>query len=262
MKTNRITSLPQYGVLEISGPDAPSFLQGQVTCHIEELPVNRVQLGGHCNIKGRLQSLFFIVSLPEQEIPTFYLIMPREMIPYALKSFKKYALFSKVNFIDQSDTLRIKGVFGDFSGENTPHWQWLGMPLRWISFYDINQEKLPDLSQEWDLADTEMGLPMVYAETIDKFLPHHLNCVEWEGVSFNKGCYLGQEIVARMHYKGNIKKHLYKKRVPLSVPLKPGIEFENGIIVRSIPFENNQLILTVMDDSTAEINGYLPSKNA
>lgn len=259
MKTNRITSLPQYGVLAISGQDAPSFLQGQVTCHIEELPINRVQLGGHCNIKGRLQSLFYIVSLPEQETPTFYLIMPREMISYAIKSFKKYALFSKVSFIDRSDTVQLKGTFGDFS-ENTPYWQWPGMPLRWISFCDT-KETLPDLSQEWDVADVEMGLPMVYAETIDKFLPHHLNFVDWEGVSFNKGCYLGQEIVARMHYKGNIKKHLYKKRVPLLPPLQAGMEYENGIIVRSIPFENHQLILAVMDDSTAENTGYVPSKN-
>lgn len=103
----------------------------------------------------------------------YYLQMPRELIPIAMNALKKYAVFFKVTLIDASD-----------------------QPI--LLTHHI---KNPDIL---------LGIPAIYPETSGKYLPHELNLPNLNAVSFKKGCYTGQEIIARMHYRGKLKTHLYQ----------------------------------------------------
>lgn len=255
-----MTTLPNWGLLEITGPDAKTFLQGQITCNMNELSTNKVQLAGHCNLKGRLESLFYIMSSDQlEDFPTYTLMMPRNMISHAIKQFKKYALFSKITLTDRSDTMPLIGVFGKNENPAPPLKMFPGNDHRWIM---ISQDTMTfDATPlQWEVADLQAGFPMIYPETIDTFLPHHLNLDNLGALSFNKGCYLGQEIIARMHYKGNIKKHLYKKLVSLPNSFLPGSSIEKGILVRSALLDKDHLVLAVMEDITALEQGWLTCK--
>lgn len=103
---------------------------------------------------------------------TYCLQMPYEMIPVALLALKKYAVFFKVTLTDATDI-----------------------------FSDINDDKI---------ADIKKGIPAIYPETSEQFLPHDLNLHQLGAMSFTKGCYTGQEIIARMQYRGKLKNHLYQ----------------------------------------------------
>lgn len=263
MHIDSMTALPNWGLLEIAGPDAKTFLQGQITCHMGELPSDKAQLAGHCNLKGRLESLFYIFEL-DSSVPIYVLMMPRTMISHAAKQFKKYALFSKITITDRSDTMPLIGIFGKTaSSDRVRHFP--GNDHRSImichNIEAFNTYTPPDLSLQWEQADIEAGFPMIYPETIDTFLPHNLNLDDLGALSFNKGCYLGQEIIARMHYKGNIKKHLYKNSVNLPTPPLPGSPISDGILVRCLLLDNHTLALAVIEDFTAHQQGWFACKN-
>lgn len=253
MQLECMTALPQWGLLEIAGSDAKTFLQGQITYHMGELSPDKAQLAGHCNLKGRLESLFFIMVKGDN---VYSLMMPREMIPHAIKQFKKYALFSKVTFTDCSESMPLIGVFGQqelhLPSENYTVRQFPGEDHRRIVIcHDIDSFVIyhpEDLSLQWEKIDIEAGFPMIYPTTIDTFLPHHLNLDALGAISFNKGCYLGQEIIARMHYKGTIRKHLYKKSVDFPTTPLPGASLPEGTLVRALRQDNSYLILAIMKD--------------
>jgi folate-binding protein YgfZ len=128
-------------------------------------------LGGYCNIQGRLVSIFHLSKQVWKEVEGYWLICPLDILESTLNTLKKYAVFSKVTFEDITESV------------------------------DIDTSKT--LEQ-----DILAKIPSLSAKTQALFLPHHLNLPQLGAVSFNKGCYLGQEIVARMEYKGKIKKHL------------------------------------------------------
>ena len=263
MTKGRYTLLPQWGILEISGADAKTFLQGQITFHMDEVHANKAQLAGHCNLKGRLQNLFYLLqsSLCSS---TYFLLMPKTMILPASKAFKKFALFSKVNFIDQSEILVHIGVFDEISHAELPHWEYPGHSPRWMTLVEkakLDTLSLIDISAQWEHQDVNEGFPMVYPETVDMFLPHHLNLDLLGAISLNKGCYLGQEIIARMHYKGNIKKHLYKITMNDEHTLTPGCSYGQGIVVRDAKLDNHHLVLAIFDDLVAENEGYVSCRN-
>lgn len=288
MTTNGITTLPQWGVLGLSGQDVKSFLQGQVTCQINEVTLTQSRLGGHCNLKGRLQSLFQIVLVENQVNPLYLLIMPRENVLQARQQFKKFAFFSKVTFTDLTESMPLIGLCANNTpwsalsiaacqtgslptGEYTVR-RLLGKETRFeiiCHSQSVFEALWPQLEKnhititpnQWDEFDCTAGLPTIFPETADKVLPHHLNLVALGGISFDKGCYLGQEIIARMHYKGKIKKHLYLASVQSNNAPTPGdpIYVENapgssqpGIVIRTAPISNGFHMLIVLDDSDAD----------
>jgi tRNA-modifying protein YgfZ len=287
MTTNGITPLPQWGILGLSGPDAKAFLQGQITCNLEEVTLTQNKLGGHCNLKGRLQSLFQVLLVEQQGAPLYLLIMPIENLTQATQQFKKFALFSKVTFTDLTKTMPLIGLCSD----NTPwsdlalnhcHTETLSMgqytvrrligkiarfeiichspsvfESLWSTLKKTHHEITPN---QWDEYDILSGIPTIYPQTADKVLPHHLNLVALGGISFDKGCYLGQEIIARMHYKGKIKKHLYSAFVksaskpqagdPILVEEAPESS-QPGIVIRTACIKNGYHVLIVLDESDA-----------
>lgn len=190
----RFAILAQFGCLAIEGPDAQRFLQGQLTCDVPAPGTAHNRLGAHCNPQGRVVSLFYLVPTTDG----YFLVMPKTLIPIAMNALKKYAVFFKASLRDASEEDTVIGSFDDLSVS-------LAAPSA-INFSLMNNDEWTE--NKWHLANIEHRIPRLYPETSGRFLPHELNLITLNAVDFDKGCYTGQEIIARMHYRGKPKSHL------------------------------------------------------
>lgn len=227
-----IVPLRDYQLIIVSGDDSESFLQGQCTCDFTQLLKNHIVMGAHCTHKGRMNSSFHALRLDEK---TIGLRVHKSIADYAKNALQKYAVFSKVS-IDITDNYYLFGVIGDRPSEHLAkhiklppagefcstqdyivaahqhnqievwcHEPWL---KAWLSL--DNTIPLQASSNAWRLMNIRRGIGEVVAENLDQLLPQELNFQLVNGISFKKGCYTGQEIVARLHYRGQLKKHLYR----------------------------------------------------
>jgi folate-binding protein YgfZ len=205
-------------LVSISGLDAKKYLQGQLTCDMNTLSLQKATLGAYCNLKGRCVALFRILQIADNH---YILRLNQSTLPKFLAQLKKYAMFSKIVIEDVSaqwhgfvvydenpgdayNTVSVDGAFIT-TLEGPKNWS------QWIAPRDVAvpaEFKVIDDSSEWLYEEIVCGIPCLMAETQEAFLPHHLNLIDLGAVSFTKGCYLGQEIVARMQHLGKIKKRL------------------------------------------------------
>jgi len=232
MNTNQtLTSLEHLGLLSVSGQDAKKFLQGQLTCNMDEITPSVAHLAAHCNPQGRIISLFRIFIHNDQ----YYLQMPKDLIPIAYNNLKKYAVFFKVNLTDESKNLMILGGEGT-PPDNLPN-DFIILKLADMNNYEIigKPEQIKKIFTHyqndingWHAQEIAAGIPTIYAVTSEKFLPHELNLQKLNGISFNKGCYTGQEIIARMQYRGKLKNHMYRARLKTTIPPQYGNEINNS----------------------------------
>ena len=248
------TGRDQLGVLQISGPDAGKFLQGQLTADVQALAAGQQTWAASCTPQGRMRALFRLLRR-EQD---FLLVMPRPVVPLLLEALKKYAVFFKAQLQDASEAFQVWGLLGAAATPST----WSLAPLAERSRQLLLLERdapaptLPGAAgaaSEWFLAELLAGEPGVYPETVEKLLPHHVNLPGIGGVSFSKGCYTGQEIVARMEYRGKIKTHLQTGHSRFAGELVPGTAIrsgdrEVGELVRSRIVGENQLLLITLSD--------------
>ncbi|WP_312597716.1 CAF17-like 4Fe-4S cluster assembly/insertion protein YgfZ [Stutzerimonas nitrititolerans] len=224
--------LSHEGVLAVRGPDASKFLQGQLTCNLGYLNANQSSLGARCTPKGRMQSSFRI--LPEND--GYLLAMARELVEPQLADLRKFAVFSKSTLHDESDD-RVR--FGLAAGDGLLVSLGLDLPQTADSVTRENgriairladgraelwakadeaetlrtrlASQLPEAPlNRWMLAQIRAGIGQVTGTTRELFIPQMINLQALGGVSFKKGCYTGQEIVARMQYLGKLKRHLYR----------------------------------------------------
>ena len=225
-------ALSHEGILAVRGSDAGKFLQGQLTCNLSYLNDHTASLGARCTPKGRMQSSFRIV----QHADGFVLAMAKGLLEPQMADLKKYAVFSKAKLTDETAEWARFGIEGGDAvlGE-------LGLPLPaeanavvrseqgfairvsanraeiWVSSADAAtvreqlEARLPagDLNA-WLLGQVRAGIGQVLEPTRELFIPQMLNLQAVGGVSFKKGCYTGQEIVARMQYLGKLKRRLYR----------------------------------------------------
>lgn len=276
-----IVHLSQWSVLEFKGPQAAKFLQGQVTLNVEALAPGQAAYGGYCNLKGRLHALFYIGRLPDED-DTFWLILPKDNLEHAFTTLKKYALFSKVTItpimdwpcigliepssLPQPFSTGAPFTLNSHSYQSLP---FLSLHLNRRSIIFGQEDVLMALWQAvnplvavaqesaWDRLDIEEGRAFVHQQTLESFLPHYVGVVELGGVDFTKGCYLGQEIIARMEYKGTIKRHLAKAQVKAKELPEPGCKIvtqtnkkEVGQVVLAVPHQEIiHLLITVQDDA-------------
>lgn len=270
---NTIMNLSSFGWLKITGLDAKKFLQGQLTCNLDEITNTESRLGAHCNPKGRMISLFRIFYFKEN----YYLQMPREMISLALNALKKYAVFFKVQLIDASDEFVCIGYMGHslnsiipllpekpdhvvasnglliFNIPGTlPRYELLGDIETMSELFEKLITKADYLSIEhWKYEDLKEKIPSIYPETSEKFLPHELNLHINNGISFNKGCYTGQEIIARMHYRGQLKTQLVFSTLENSVSPERGYDLPgtHNTIVDFCKRDNNVYAILILMES-------------
>lgn len=229
-----VAELSSWGILEVNGIDAKKFLQGQLTQDLNKIE-HHAEWACHLTAKGRVIANFILVTPYEN---CYWLLMPREVIEKMIACLTKYALFSKVTLRNRDDDLRLFAIW-----QNAPHitpwmqtWQdnqlqiQLADSVITLQICPKNQAPASNTSlNAWELALIQLGYPIVNATLSEVFTVHDLNLLN--ATSFTKGCYTGQEIVARMQYKAKLKHHLYC--ITLAQQLTPNTVFfdENAIEV-------------------------------
>ena len=267
-----------HAQLQVSGPDTQKFLQGQCTCDLNRLESVEFLLGAHCTHKGRMNSSFVIAPLASGAMG---LQVHSGIIDHALASLKKYIVFSKAEIAvadnmgsvyltgpDAENILRELGLTAPSPGKFYQSDQITVLQHAQHQFEIWSREETllglcqsaPVLTAEnyVDLLNIRRGIGEVRAETIEEFIPQDLNFQLTGGVSFSKGCYTGQEIIARMHYKGKIKKHMYRGVADAGNPPAPatpivdGADKNVGKIVFAAHNENRQAVFLALvnDDAT------------
>ncbi len=261
--------LSATGLLKISGSDAKKLLQGQLTCNVDEVSPTQGAMGAHCNPQGRVISLFYLLMLDN----IYYLILPRSMLDLAASALKKYAVFYKV-VIQQANHEQLLGVqdltlpanINNIATMNFTDGRsiLLGLPETLHLLQQTFADERVLTSEDWHARNIEEMIPTIYPETSATFLPHEINLPALKAVHFEKGCYTGQEIIARMHYRGKLKTHLFKAMLSQDTPPLPGNPIyckqanqlrTVGTVVDSCQKEyNKHQVLLIADDTNAHNN--------
>lgn len=227
--------LEHEGVIAVEGPDSARFLHGQLTCDVNALPVSHSTLGARCNPKGRMQSSFRLIRVDAE---LYYLVMHQNLVERQLAELKKYAVFFKTQLSDASSGWLRFGLLGQdidaaLASANLPcpadtgtamtadgalilktssetAEAWLAPDSARAALERLFTAATPANLQAWLLRQIRLGIGMVFPQTYETFIPQMLNLQQLGGVSFRKGCYTGQEIVARMQYLGKLKRRMYR----------------------------------------------------
>ncbi|MGY2185346.1 tRNA-modifying protein YgfZ [compost metagenome] len=274
-------TLSHEGVLAVRGADASKFLQGQLTCNLNYLSDTQASLGARCTQKGRMQSSFRILL----EGDGVLLAMASELLEPQLADLKKYAVFSKSKLTDESaawvrfgiehGNAALKSLGLDLPADTDSVARHDGLiairvsPDRAELWVAVDQAasikgKLSALLAEgdlnqWLLGQIRAGIGQVMPNTRELFIPQMLNLQAIGGVSFKKGCYTGQEIVARMQYLGKLKRRLYRVQLDASKLPEPGTQLFSpshnsaiGEVVMAANAENHIELLAVLQAEAAE----------
>ncbi len=230
-----IVPLLKQGILSIEGEKAKAFLQGQTTCDVDHLNPATSLPGAQCNPKGRMLCNF---QLSEKKAGQLLMIMSSDLVAPTIASLEKYAVFFRSTLQDVSPDWAIMGLAGpqaeqavkEFFGsapENTygvqqgsaglvikiadQCFQLLikaeSAPAAWAKLCRLAR---PAGSPEWNKRMIQLGLGQVTLATREMFVPQMLNLQATGAISFRKGCYTGQEVVARMKYLGKLKRRMYR----------------------------------------------------
>ncbi len=241
-----LTNLSHQSLLSIKGPDSANFLQGQITCDVNDLAQNICPQGAQCNLKGRVIGNFRIASTIDTE--TIFMRMHHSVVHKVFETLKKYSVFSKLELTNQSDQWQRFGIFGPKAAEILKAQTDLSLNInstyhatdslillkladeRYECWVKNNNAKKLWLTLEakcslinsayWSLLDIQAGWVEIQQTTSELFTPQALNLPFINAVNFKKGCYTGQEVVARLHYRGSLKKHLYRVSITADTPPK------------------------------------------
>jgi folate-binding protein YgfZ len=222
--TTGIAKLERYGLLLAAGADARAFLHAQLTNDVENLPAARARYAGWCSAKGRLLASFLVVPFSGG----FLLQLSRDLAPAVAKRLSMFVLRSKVRLTDVTADWAQFGVWDSQSAEPLSVHEQDGRvsvvvdPGRSLVLAPAGaalEATRPE--EDWSLAEVRAGRPLIAQPTQDQFVPQMVNLELAGGVDFRKGCYPGQEIVARAQYRGEVKRRMYRLR---GAVLRPGQE--------------------------------------
>lgn len=227
-----LAPLPELGVVCVSGSDAVPFLQSQLTNDVSRLTPDRVQLSGYCTPKGRLLATFHQWRTEDG----VFMRMPREIIGSVVKRLSMFVLRAKAKITDVSDVWVTHALLGDGAdllndaGLSAPDTPWVSTTAGGVrvdrllptpdgvSRYLLTSPReaqlplfkdvAPGSSRHWWLSEIDAAVPTIFAATQEKFVPQMINLEVLGGVDFKKGCYPGQEIVARSQYLGKLKRRM------------------------------------------------------
>jgi folate-binding protein YgfZ len=216
----RIASLEQYGLLQVTGEDARAFLHAQLTNDIEHLAPAAARYAGWCSAKGRLLASFLVVPVPEG----FFLQLSRDLVPTVAKRLSMFVLRSKVKVSDATGEWLQYGLWeaspgGDLSVRQAEGRIEVGIDGQRTLLLSKTPQSADTAADEWALAEVRAGRPLIVLATQDQFVPQMVNLELSGGVDFKKGCYPGQEIVARAQYRGAVKRRMVRLR---GAALQPG----------------------------------------
>lgn len=277
--------LSHEGILSVRGPDAAKFLQGQLTCNLDYIDACHSSLGARCTPKGRMLSSFRILAHADG----YLLAMAQELLDAQIADFKKYAVFFKVQLGDASADWQRFGVRGaaadlpldaqlipptEIGGQqNDGDMLALRLDEHRIELW-VPQERAHEMRtrlqtsleekplSDWLLGQIRAGVGQVFGATRELFIPQMINLQALGGVSFRKGCYAGQEIVARMQYLGKLKRRMYRLALDGAAPpagdelFSPVHTSSVGEVVLAAPTDTGCELLAVVQQDAIE-DGHL-----
>ena len=222
--TAGIAPLAHLGLIRARGADAPKFLQGQLTNDVLGMGLSQARLAGFCSAKGRLQASFIVWKLADDDL---LLACAASVLPATLKRLSMFVLRAQCKLSDASAELGLFGATGASAAAligDAPAWGSRsiaggtlvrlpdvdGVARALLAVAPADAPAAADASPEaWRLLEVRSGIPTIEAATVEQFVPQMLNYELIGGVDFQKGCYPGQEVVARSQYRGTIKRRMF-----------------------------------------------------
>ena len=215
-------TLNAYSLLKISGADAATFLQGQLTNDLNLLD-NQWQFSGYCNPKGRLLALLQLWKTNSNE---FSVLLSKDLTESVVKRLRMYVMRSKVEIVVTDKAISGFNSIEDIVAQHPKFEGKINQEINQsVSVLDGNQtilkvidrylmigdktDAIPSFNLDWQKQNILDGLPQIHAETAELFIPQMVNLDLLDGINFKKGCYTGQEIIARMHYLGKVKQRMF-----------------------------------------------------
>lgn len=225
-----LIDLDEWCIVKVSGVDTRKFLQGQITVDINHVDDNHYKFAAHCDPKGKVWANLILFKRNDD----IYYLIRKSSADIQLKELKKYAAFSKVT-IDFDDTLQAIGVAGpniilptelarqpvadnNYQFGNNISCLHFAEPIsryiliaepQYLATLTWPSEMLQQPSQQWTLLDMQAGYAIIDAPNTNQYLPQAFNLQELAAIDFQKGCYCGQEMVARAQYRGINKRALF-----------------------------------------------------
>jgi len=246
-----VAPLTDLGLIAATGEEAAHFLHNQLTNDVEHLGLGEVRLAGYCSPKGRMLASFLMWKTGD----AIMLQLPRQILPAVQKRLQMFILRAKAKLNDATDSHVILGLGGDAAAGALAKWfpampsapytkvdseagtlirvaDAFGAPrFQWITSGTIAEQAWPELTKTlapvgtaaWRLADIHAGIPQITQPTQEQFVPQMVNFELIDGINFKKGCYPGQEIVARSQYLGKLKRRMLIASIDAS-DAKAGME--------------------------------------
>jgi folate-binding protein YgfZ len=219
---NGVAALPHLGVIRAHGEDAVRFLQNQLTQDFALTQPHEARLAAFCTAKGRMLASFVGVKTAPDHI---LLVCSRDILPTTLKRLSMFVLRSKVKLSDASGEYALYGLAGEAAQPDAAPWHFRtdgegwrvqlypgdGQPRAlWIGPADAAAPAGPSLATDtWLWGEVRSGIAMITAPIVEAFVPQMLNYESVGGVNFKKGCYPGQEVVARSQFRGTLKRRAF-----------------------------------------------------
>ena len=223
-------ALPHLGVIRAQGEEAAKFLHSQLTHDFMLLPEGRARFAGFCSAKGRLLASFVAVRLAPDD---FALVVSADILAPTLKRLQMFVLRAKVKLSDASGGFKLRGLAGEAAraalglpaqAMPEPWTDKVDGPVHTVALYPADsvpralwlaptgtpEPQAPALPLEaWLASEVRAGVAGITAPVVEQFVPQMLNHESVDGVNFKKGCYPGQEVVARSQFRGQIKRRVY-----------------------------------------------------
>ena len=285
-----LCDLSTLGVIKANGEEAQSFLHGQFTNDLNQVDIETSQLSGYCNAKGRLISIFRVFKHSE----SYLILLRKDVLDNTLKKLNMFKLMAKVEITDATDEFVVFGLAGnntksilknnsiDFpetknqcldnneyiiSHVDEHRALIIAHPEKAIELWDLFENNTVSRNYNiWKLYDIQNGIPEITEETFESFIPQMVNLELIDGVNFQKGCYPGQEIVARTHYLGKPNRRMYKAEILAEENFLPGTNIYSkeegeqavGKIVSSVRYTrdnvNALIVLRTEKDNNNDLN--------
>lgn len=274
--------LRRYGLLSVTGEDARAFLHAQLTNDIEQMPTDQARLAGWCSAKGRLLASFLVMPRNQD----FLLQLAADLVPAVAKRLSMFVLRSRVKISDLGSEQGQLGLWGAAAPARLAQ---LGIRLGEapmacavrdeLTAVRVDRDRVLIVGPEaalarlesglgateggedmWTLAEIRAGRPLIRQATQDLFVPQMVNLEALGAVDFKKGCYPGQEVVARAQYRGQVKRRMVRGALEAGAEAGPGADLysddvpgqASGTVVDSAPSAEGRELLAVVPVSALE----------
>jgi tRNA-modifying protein YgfZ len=282
MKT--LTPLVNFDCIEITGEDAATFMQGQFTCDITKISEEKFSLSAYCNEQGRIVATGFIGMFNGKYI----FITPKNLLANTIQKLTQYSFFSNV-YINKFEQFMLLGCLGKIPKTTLPTanlqvttvapetyalcvdkakhiYIFFGMQPNLLPYQEqllqhAKTTMLLDLNP-WEQYNIEAGIAHIYPDTLEKITPHMINYHNKDAISFTKGCFLGQEIIARTQHRGRSKRKLFTAKITVvnnDIRVGSNIASQTGdaagiVISKSMLSAEKALVLAVISDHSIKEN--------